>query len=512
MVLQRRKREYESPPDGVSDGPAEAAWDMIQPDAYNYYQSYASGDPTKAPESKKAFEENCVLYFPSNRFEEPAWLNADHLIGHVQNTDTQYFLGQTHRTVIASSPLIDNRDWLYNIIYDRAAFEVHPSYRPQLVEGTQPTMVPALGYTGPATQLYETLLTMLRIVMRRPDARFGVGRRNSRKVSIESDAGQLVPNILQLSSGEASLFNLCISILRDFDLSGTEFSSTADIRGIVLVDEVDLHLHVLHQYEILPALLRLFPKIQFILTTHSPLVVLGMANTLGEACVGLYRLPAAQSINPEEFSEFGSAYAVFAQTQAFARDIRTSIENALKPILFVEGVTDVLYLKRAAELLCKDDVLERIDIRAAGGSGSLAKVWSAARPPLSNIITQRILLLFDCDVAREPDRIGKIVQRRISRQIDNPVTKGIENLFQRSTLDRARDDKLALVDIEREYQKTVRGEPEMVPEVYTVHKNEKTNLCEWICENGMKEDFERFEIVFEILEEVFGGSSRKGGE
>ena len=64
MFLQRRKREYESPP----DGPAEAAWDMIQPDEYNYYQSYASEDPTKAPESKKAFEENCVLYFPSNRF------------------------------------------------------------------------------------------------------------------------------------------------------------------------------------------------------------------------------------------------------------------------------------------------------------------------------------------------------------------------------------------------------------------------------------------------------------
>lgn len=43
--------------------------------------------------------------------------------------------------------------------------------------------------------------------------------------------------------------------------------------GIVLVDEIDLHLHPKWQREIVPALRRTFPRVQFILTTHSPQVI-----------------------------------------------------------------------------------------------------------------------------------------------------------------------------------------------------------------------------------------------
>lgn len=44
------------------------------------------------------------------------------------------------------------------------------------------------------------------------------------------------------------------------------------ISGIVLIDEIDLHLHPEWQRTILPALARAFPKLQFVCTTHSPLV------------------------------------------------------------------------------------------------------------------------------------------------------------------------------------------------------------------------------------------------
>lgn len=46
-----------------------------------------------------------------------------------------------------------------------------------------------------------------------------------------------------------------------------------DTRGIVLVDEIDLHLHPEWQRTVVPTLATTFPKLQFILTTHSPLVV-----------------------------------------------------------------------------------------------------------------------------------------------------------------------------------------------------------------------------------------------
>ncbi len=46
-----------------------------------------------------------------------------------------------------------------------------------------------------------------------------------------------------------------------------------DLRGVVLVDEVDLHLHPEWQRQLVPSLSRAFPRLQFILTSHSPLVV-----------------------------------------------------------------------------------------------------------------------------------------------------------------------------------------------------------------------------------------------
>jgi len=47
----------------------------------------------------------------------------------------------------------------------------------------------------------------------------------------------------------------------------------ADIFGIVLIDEIDLHLHPSLQRTLVPRLRKTFPKVQFIVTTHSPLVL-----------------------------------------------------------------------------------------------------------------------------------------------------------------------------------------------------------------------------------------------
>lgn len=52
---------------------------------------------------------------------------------------------------------------------------------------------------------------------------------------------------------------------------GAEAARTA--RGIILIDEIDLHLHPTWQKLIIPALLRAFPGLQFVATTHSPFVI-----------------------------------------------------------------------------------------------------------------------------------------------------------------------------------------------------------------------------------------------
>ncbi len=50
----------------------------------------------------------------------------------------------------------------------------------------------------------------------------------------------------------------------------------SDGEGIVLIDELELHLHPNWQLKIVKALKATFPKVQFIATTHSPLVLSGM--------------------------------------------------------------------------------------------------------------------------------------------------------------------------------------------------------------------------------------------
>lgn len=52
-------------------------------------------------------------------------------------------------------------------------------------------------------------------------------------------------------------------------------SDPLDAHGIVMIDEIDLHLHPKLQREILSKLTMIFPNIQFIVSTHSPSVVLG---------------------------------------------------------------------------------------------------------------------------------------------------------------------------------------------------------------------------------------------
>ena len=261
------------------------------------------------------------------------------------------------------------------------------------------------------------------------------------------------------------MLNLFLSILRDFDLSGTPFSNAEEVRGIVVVDEIDLHLHAVHQYEVLPSLMRAFPKVQFIVTTHSPLFVLGMAQTFGEDGFALYRMPQGQQISPEEFAEFASAYQAFATTSRFSDDIRMAVRNAQIPILYVEGTTDVKYLRKAAELLGKVELLDGIEVRDGGGGTNLKNIWGAIRKLTEDLVPRKVVILHDCDYQGEAEDSGNRFRRKIPRQVENPIENGIENLFSKESLGKARSFKPEIIDIRDAHSETVRGQLQVHSEV-----------------------------------------------
>jgi predicted ATPase len=76
----------------------------------------------------------------------------------------------------------------------------------------------------------------------------------------------------QLSDGEQRLFSLFVDIARQLSLQ-TEHEEIGGGEAIVLIDEIDVHLHPKWQLKIVPALEDLFSHCQFIATTHSPFVI-----------------------------------------------------------------------------------------------------------------------------------------------------------------------------------------------------------------------------------------------
>ena len=78
--------------------------------------------------------------------------------------------------------------------------------------------------------------------------------------------------------GWADGYRLTFLWLLDFygrAMRANEIDSGGSVRGIVLVDEVDQHLHPSLQAAIMPRLAELLPAAQIVATTHSPLVALG---------------------------------------------------------------------------------------------------------------------------------------------------------------------------------------------------------------------------------------------
>lgn len=79
----------------------------------------------------------------------------------------------------------------------------------------------------------------------------------------------------QLASGVRSLMAMVGDMILRLSKSQPNIKDFTKLSGIVIIDEVDLHWHPKWQREIPKILSELFPKIQFIATTHSPLPLLG---------------------------------------------------------------------------------------------------------------------------------------------------------------------------------------------------------------------------------------------
>lgn len=84
-------------------------------------------------------------------------------------------------------------------------------------------------------------------------------------------------DFMTLSDGYSSVLNIVIEIMMRME---NKSAKNYNIQGIVFIDEIETHLHIDLQKKILPFLISFFPKIQFIVTTHSPFVLTSIDNTV----------------------------------------------------------------------------------------------------------------------------------------------------------------------------------------------------------------------------------------
>lgn len=137
-------------------------------------------------------------------------------------------------------------------------------------------------------------------------------------------------SVMQLSSGEKALLALAGDLAMRLALANEGEEHPLRGTGVVMIDEIDLHLHPSWQRKVVSRLRQTFPNIQFILTTHSPLII----NRL--PAESLYYLDNQQCFAakdaPEQFRSYGANIAKILSWQGGEHILHQAATEAINEI------------------------------------------------------------------------------------------------------------------------------------------------------------------------------------
>ena len=127
----------------------------------------------------------------------------------------------------------------------------------------------------------------------------------------------------ELSDGYSSLIHIVSDLILRMDQNWLlkDNLSTYDVEGIVLIDELETHLHIELQKKILPFLTTFFPGIQFIVTTHSPYVLTSISNA---KCYDLENKVELENLSLYSSEDLAEAYF---NVDEYSIEVATKIER-----------------------------------------------------------------------------------------------------------------------------------------------------------------------------------------
>lgn len=329
------------------------------------------------------FNKNIITYFPSYRYEKPGYLNDPYQVKLSFRKETSY-VGTFANPIEVTSGLPALANWILDAVLDLANYK---DMKTQLLYGN-----------------LCVILTKILSPKGYGALRFGVGPRNFgaariQVMSAEENGDAICPTIFNLSSGESALLSLFGELLRQADniMKGPDLEQ---VSGIVLIDEVDKHLHIKLQKEVLPVLFLLLPQVQFILTSHSPFLSMGLAEKASERSKIIDIETFGISKNPTTNSLYNEVYAMMAEDNSNFKRLYEELNEKVRagsfPLIVTEGKTDIKHLKKANEQLnISASQLEFFEPSGDWGDSKLKLLLEQ----LSKVPNQRkIIGIFDRDV------------------------------------------------------------------------------------------------------------------
>ncbi len=451
-------------------------------------------------------EENVHAFFSARRHENPDWLYNTSLEMGLSSSITRSNR-QLDKPLQVETCASENISWILDVFLDS-------SINPEQVQEFLKILTPDLPIQDSSSSKISDLRAryalrvarqnvenILQTILQDEVTEFLLNLRDAvpSRLAVQLSNNQRIPNLQSLSEGQSQLLHLFTTIIRYSESADIQMSTRlSEITGLVVIDEIDIHLHPTLQHDIVPQLIKLFPKVQFIVSSHSPLFLLGMEQTFGADGLVIIELPEGTTINSERFTEFGKAFEYYKDTKHFEEEIERRFTDGTKPLVLTEGMSDTKYIRTALRLLGKETLLNSLEIQPVGvkideewkygGKDGLNRVGTFYKKDPS-LLDRRLLLLYDWD-AKKPEETGeKVWVRTIVKNPDDTVEKpGIENLFPEHLFeDQFYDDEPKKGDHGREG---------------TNPKFKKKEFCEWICEDRKNPaDFEKFKEVVEILKE-----------
>lgn len=362
---------------------------------------------------KKMFEQNVLTYFPSYRFELPAYLN-DSYSNPLKYSIKSKFSGYLPNQIEVISDITSFSNWLLDVLLDLKNGE-----RIQLFKDGKNNVFPI---TIPAqenivlTNLNNILSNTLSSKKYQGSVRFGIGKRNGgmARIAVMNDVDdeqhyQICPSIFQLSSGELALISIFGEIIHQADNNENNIP-LEKIKGIVVIDEIEKHLHITLQKEILPKMFALFPNVQFIVSSHSPFLNMGLAAELSGKHMIFDLDHNGISCSATKNDLYEEVYnLMIGENNRFAKlcqDLTVKLESLTKPLIITEGKTDIKHILKAKEKLGVTDLDFDViqDNQQPDGDSNLQKLLEQA----AHIGNKNIIIgVFDRDIKKTVEDIER---------------------------------------------------------------------------------------------------------